>query len=217
MIHWYIKITSKLLKVLNIKLKSYKISFMKIISKILDKSSRPWYSWVVFLMTVCESVFLFIPPEVFMTPAIVADKKRARPIVLAAAIGSIVGGIIAYLIGLWLFDTVGMWLIEHFASVEKFELTKSLFTKYGVLIIIATAITPIPYKLLALCAGFMEYPLLVFIGVSAIFRTGRFAIIGFLLWKFQEKANELVKKYSWQLTIGAIIFALLGLLIITMV
>lgn len=217
MIHWYIKITSKLLKVLNIKFKSYKISFMKIISKILDKSSRPWYSWVVFLMTVCESVFLFIPPEVFMTPAIVADKKRARPIVLAAAIGSIVGGIIAYLIGLWLFDTVGMWLIEHFASVEKFELTKSLFTKYGVLIIIATAITPIPYKLLALCAGFMEYPLLVFIGVSAIFRTGRFAIIGFLLWKFQEKANELVKKYSWQLTIGAIIFALLGLLIITLV
>lgn len=217
MIHWYIKNTSKLLKVLNIKIKSYKISIMKIISKILDKSSKPWYSWVVFLMTVCESVFLFIPPEVFMTPAIVADKKRARPIVLAAAIGSVIGGIIAYLIGLWLFDTVGMWLIEHFASVEKFELTKSLFTKYGVLIIIATAITPIPYKLLALCAGFLEYPLLVFIGVSAIFRTGRFAIIGYLLWRFQEKANQIVKKYSWQLTIGAIIFALLGLLIITLV
>lgn len=217
MIHWYIKITSKLLKVLNIKIKSYKINFMKIISKILDKSSKPWYSWVVFLMTVCESVFLFIPPEVFMTPAIVADKKRARPIVLAAAFGSIIGGIIAYLIGLWLFDTVGMWLIEHFASVEKFELTKSLFTKYGVLIIIATAITPIPYKLLALCAGFMEYPLLVFVGVSAIFRTGRFAIIGFLLWRFQEKANQLVKRYSWQLTIAAIVFALLGLLIITLI
>ena len=190
---------------------------MKIISKILDKSSQPWYTWVVFLMTVCESVFLFVPPEVFMTPAIVADKKRARPIVLAAALGSIVGGIIAYLIGLWLFDTVGMWLIENFASIEKFELTKSLFTKYGVLIIIATAITPIPYKLLALCAGFLEYPLLIFIGVSAIFRTGRFAIIGFLLWRFQEKANQLVKKYSWQLTLCAIIFALLGLLIITLV
>ena len=217
MIHRYIKITSKLLKVLNTKSKSYKICLMKIISKILDKSSKPWYSWIVFLMTVCESVFLFIPPEVFMTPAIVADKKRARPIVLAASLGSIVGGIIAYLIGLWLFDTVGMWLVENFASIEKFELTKSLFTKYGVLIIIATAITPIPYKLLALCAGFLEYPLLIFIGVSAIFRTGRFAIIGFLLWRFQEKANQIVKKYSWQLTIGAIVFALLGLLIITLV
>lgn len=193
------------------------IAPVKIIHKILDKSSQPWYAWIVFLMTICESIFLFVPPEVFMTPAIVADKKRAKPIVLAAALGSIVGGAIAYLIGLWLFDTVGMWLIEHFASVEKFELTKSLFTKYGVLIIIATAITPIPYKLLALCAGFLEYPILIFIGVSAIFRTGRFAIIGFLLWRFQEQANLIVKKYSWQLTVGAVVFALLGLLIITMI
>ncbi len=190
---------------------------MKMINKILDHSSKPWYSWIVFLMTVCESIFLFIPPEVFMTPAIIADKKRARPIIVAAAIGSIIGGAISYMIGLWLFDTLGVWLIEHFASPEKFELTKALFIKYGVLIIIATAITPIPYKLLALCAGFLQYPVLIFLGVSAIFRTGRFAIIGFLLWRFQERANTIFKKYSWQITVAAIIFALLGLLIITMI
>ena len=198
-------------------MKSYNMCFMKLVNKILDHSSKPWYSWIVFLMTACESIFLFIPPEVFMTPAIIADKKRARPIVLAASIGSIIGGLISYIIGLWLFDTVGVWLIEHFASIEKFELTKALFTKYGVLIIIATAITPIPYKLLALCAGFLQYPVILFIGVSAIFRTGRFAIIGYLLWRFQEKANNVFKKYSWQITVGAIIFALLGLLIITLI
>ena len=136
---------------------------------------------------------------------------------LAAALGSIIGGTIAYLIGYWLFDTVGIWLIEHFASLEKFELTKTLFTKYGILIIIATAITPIPYKLLAICAGFLDYNIMLFLGVSAIFRTGRFGLIAFLLWRFQEQANTIVKKYSWQLILGAIIFALLGLLIITLV
>lgn len=190
---------------------------MKLINKILDKSAEPWYSWVVCAMTICESIFLFIPPEVFMTPAIVADKKRAQPVVLAAALGSIIGGAIAYTIGLWLFDSVGIWLIDNFASIEKFEMTKTLFTKYGILIIIATAVTPIPYKLLAICAGFLQYPILVFLGVSAIFRTGRFAIIGYLLWRFQEQANTIVKKYSWQLTIGAIVFAICGLLIITLV
>jgi len=168
-------------------------------------------------MTIFESIFLFIPPEVFMTPAIVANKKRAIPITVAASIGSIVGGAIAYMIGYWLFDTIGIWLIENFASMEKFELTKSLFTQYGILIIIVTAVTPVPYKLLAICAGFLNYNILLFLGVSAIFRTGRFAIIGFLLWRFQERANLIVKKYSWQLIIGAIIFALLGLLIITAV
>lgn len=190
---------------------------MKLINKILDYSARPWYTWVVFLMTICESVFLFVPPEVFMTPAIVADKKRAFPVVFAAAIGSIIGGAIAYMIGLWLFDTVGIWLIQHVANMEKFELTQSLFNQYGIMIIILTAITPIPYKVLAICAGFLQYPVLVFLGVSAIFRTGRFAIIGFLLWKFQGFANTLVKKYSWQLTIAAIIFALCGLIIMTLI
>ncbi len=188
---------------------------MKLIDNILKQSEKTWYSWIVFVMTVFESIFLFIPPEVFMTPAIVANKKRAFPITLAAAIGSIVGGLIAYIIGFWLFDTVGVWLIEHVANMDKFELTKTLFSKYGIMIIVITAITPVPYKLLAICAGFLHYPLAIFLGVSAIFRTGRFALIGFLLWYFQEKANTIVKKYSWQLTSAAIIFALLGLLIIT--
>jgi hypothetical protein len=76
-----------------------------------------------------------------------------------------------------------------------------------------TAVTPIPYKVLAICAGFLQYPVLLFIGVSAIFRTGRFALIGFLLWRFQAAANTLVKKYAWQLTFGAILFALAGLTI----
>ncbi len=152
-----------------------------------------------------------------MTPAIVADKKRAFPITLAAALGSVVGGAIAYMIGYLVFDSVGVWLIENFASIEKFEFTKSMFSEYGIMIIILTAVTPIPYKLLAICAGFMNYPLWLFLGVSAVFRTGRFGIIGFLLWRFQRQANDIVKKYSWQLTIGAIVFALLGLLIITAV
>lgn len=188
---------------------------MKIINKVLDQSAKPWYAWLVFFMTVCESIFLFIPPEVFITPAIVAEKKRAKPMVFAASLGSIIGGAISFLIGLWLFDSVGIWLIENFASTEKFEMTRTLFNKYGILIIIATAVTPIPYKLLALCAGFMNYPILIFLGVSALFRTGRFAIIGYLLWRFQRQANTIVKKYAWQLTVGAIIFALLGLLVIT--
>ena len=129
---------------------------MKLINKILDNSAKPWYAWLVFVMTICESIFLFVPPEVFMTPAIVSDKRRAIPITLAATLGSIVGGAIAYMIGYWLFDTIGIWLIQHFASMEKFELTQSLFNQYGIMIIVITAITPIPYKVLAICAGFLQ-------------------------------------------------------------
>ena len=146
-----------------------------------------------------------------MTPAIIANKKRAVPITLAATLGSIVGGVISYMIGLWLFDSVGLWLIEHFASMDKFYLAQEMFIRHGIFLIILTAFTPIPYKLMCMTAGFIGFPFWVMIGVSAIFRTGRFVIVGYLLWRFQDAANKIIKKYFWHLTIGAVVAAILGI------
>lgn len=163
-----------------------------------------------------------------MTPPIVANKKRAVPVVLAATLGSIFGGIIAFCIGLWLFNSVGTWLVENFASMEKFNMARELFEKHQLLIIFITAVTPVPYKVVTICAGFMaQDPIslqqhmhqdvlsfaISFLGLSAIFRTGRFAIMGYLLWRFQERANTIVKKYFWQLTIAAIIIAGIGIIL----
>ena len=190
---------------------------MKFSEFILNKSESRGYSWIVFLLTVCESIFLFIPPEVFMTPPIIANKKRAFPITVAASLGSIVGGAIAYMIGLWLYDSVGVWLIETFSNPELIETAiKPMFSKYGILIIVLTAVTPIPYKLLAIWLGFIGYPMLIFLAVSAIFRTGRFAILATLLYFFQERANAIVNKYFWPLIIGAIIAAVLGISLISL-
>ena len=190
---------------------------MKFSEYILKKSESRAYSWIVFLLTICESIFLFIPPEIFMTPPIIANKKRALPITVAASLGSIVGGAIAYMIGMWLYDSVGIWLIETFSNPELIETAiKPMFSKYGILIIVLTAVTPIPYKLLAIWLGFIGYPMFLFLAVSAIFRTGRFAILATLLYFFQERANAIVNKYFWPLTIGAIVAALLGITLISL-
>ena len=190
---------------------------MKFAEYILSKSESRAYAWIVFVLTVCESIFLFIPPEVFMTPPIIANKRRALPITIAASLGSIVGGVIAYMIGAWLWDSVGLWIINTFSDYDLIETAiKPMFSKYGILIIVLTAVTPIPYKLLALWLGFIGYPIWIFIGVSAIFRTGRFATIAALLYFFQERANAIVKKYFWPLTIVAIIAAGLGIGLVTL-
>ncbi|MFQ6744793.1 MAG: YqaA family protein, partial [Alphaproteobacteria bacterium] len=128
-----------------------------------------------------------------------------------------VGGAIAYMIGMWLYDSVGIWLIETFSNPDLIETAiKPMFTKYGILIIVLTAVTPIPYKLLAIWLGFIGYPIWLFLLVSAIFRTGRFAIVGLLLYLFQERANQIVKKYFWPLTIFAIVAAVLGIGLISL-
>ena len=64
---------------------------------------------------------------------------------------------------------------------------------------------------MAICAGFMGFPAALFLGVSAIFRTARFAVVAALLWRFQDAANAIVKKYFWPLTVFAIIAAGLGI------
>jgi len=178
---------------------------------LLSKSDSRAMVWLVGILTIFESIFLFVPPEVFMTPPIVANKKRAIPVVTAASIGSIIGGAIAYAIGIWLFDSVGIWIISNVASMAQFEHAQILFNKYGILIIFITAFTPVPYKLMAMCAGFIGYSPFIFLAVSAIFRTGRFAIVGYLLWRFAERANTITQKYFWPLSIGAIIVAGLGI------
>ena len=152
-----------------------------------------------------------------MTPPIIANKRRAVPITIAASLGSLVGGAIAYMIGMWLYDSVGIWLIETFSNPALIDSTiKPMFSKYGIMIIVLTAVTPIPYKLLAIWLGFIGYPLWIFLAVSAVFRTGRFAIVGTLLYLFQERANSIVQKYFWPLTLVAIIAAGLGIFLISL-
>jgi membrane protein YqaA with SNARE-associated domain len=190
---------------------------VKLVDHILKYSAHKFFSWIVFVLTVFESIFLFIPPEVFMTPPIVADKRRALPIIIAASLGSIVGGAIAYMIGLWLFDSVGMWLINHVSSPEQFAHAQALFAKYGTMIIVLAAVTPVPYKVMAICAGFLGFPAWIFIGLSAVFRTARFAIVGYLLYRFQGAANRIVQKYFWPLTIAAIAAAALGIFLLWLI
>ncbi|MDR1361067.1 MAG: hypothetical protein LBJ18_02025, partial [Rickettsiales bacterium] len=72
---------------------------MKLQEYLLKKSDSPAALWLVFFLTLCDSIFLFIPPEVFMTPPIIANKKRVAAVVAIAAIGSLIGAIIAYVIG----------------------------------------------------------------------------------------------------------------------
>ena len=151
-----------------------------------------------------------------MTPPIIANRRRALPITIAAALGSIIGGAIAYAIGMYLFDSVGIWLIENFATMEKFNIAREMFIRHGLFILFITAVTPVPYKLMAICAGFIGFPAALFIGVSALFRTARFACVATLLYFFQERANAIVKKYFWPLTVLAIIAAGFGILLMTM-
>jgi membrane protein YqaA with SNARE-associated domain len=109
---------------------------------------------------------------------------------------------------------VGSWLINTFSSPEQFEMARGMFAKHGILIIFIAAFTPVPYKLLTICAGFLGFSPVLYLALTAVGRLGRFAVAGWLLWRFQEQANKMVKKYFWPLTLGAIGAAVAGLFLL---
>lgn len=190
---------------------------MKLQDYLLKKADSIGALWLVFFGTLCDSVFMFIPPEVYMAPPIVANKKRALPTVVMASVGSLVGTVIAYMIGMWLYDSVGHWIINNFSSPEQFEVARGMFVRHGLLIILIATFTPMPFKILTICAGFIGFSPWIYFGITTITRTLRFIIIGWLLWKFQEKSNNIVKKHFWSLFFGAIVFTSLGLIVMLLI
>ncbi|MDR0448925.1 MAG: VTT domain-containing protein [Rickettsiales bacterium] len=189
---------------------------MKLKTWLMKNSSHPVALAAVFFLTLAESVFLFIPPEVFITPPIVSDRKKAVPVVILASLGSVAGGAISYLIGMFMYNSIGLWIIENFSSPEKFELARQMFITQGFLIIFIAAFTPMPFKLLSMAAGFIGFNPWLFLGVSGIFRAARFAMVAALVHRYQAGFKRILEKYFWWGISAGIIVAILGLAVLSL-
>lgn len=188
---------------------------MKLKTWLIQNSCHPIAIWAVFFLTIAESVFLFIPPEVFLAPPIVSDKKKAPIVIFAASMGSLIGGTISYLIGKFLYNSVGLWIVNNFSSPENFETARAMFHQYGILIIFIAAFTPVPFKLLSMCAGFIGFNPWLFLGVSGIFRAMRFAAVAMIVCRYQRGFKALLEKYFWWAACIGIIVAIAGLFVIS--
>ena len=61
--------------------------------------------WLV-AMSVAESSFFPIPVDVMLAPMVLARLERAWYFAMLATLGSVAGGVIGWVIGLWLIDAV---------------------------------------------------------------------------------------------------------------
>ncbi|MDR2685456.1 MAG: VTT domain-containing protein [Rickettsiales bacterium] len=172
---------------------------------------------VVFFMTMCESIFLFIPPEAFIAPPIVSKKRRVWAVIVLAALGSLVGGAIAYLIGSFLYSSVGVWLVDNFSSPEQFEMAQDMFARHGMFVIFLAAFTPVPYKILTICAGFLGFSPALYLLTTGIFRTGRFAITAFIVYRYNNQFKKVLEKYFWPMVAAGITFAILGIFVLSFI
>ena len=186
----------------------YTFGFLrKMYDWVLSWAHKKHSSFALFILAFSESSFFPVPPDVLQIALSVSKPKKAFFYALIASIGSVLGAVLGYFIGFFLFDTVGSGIINSLGYQAQFQTVGELYKSYAFLAILASAFTPIPFKVFTIAAGFWKVGLGPLILASVIGRSARFFLVGTLLYFFGPKMKEFIDKYFNWLTI--IFFVLL--------
>ena len=181
----------------------------KIYDWMMRQASGPGAPYALGAVSFAESSFFPIPPDVMLIPMVLANRAKAWWFASLATITSVLGGIAGYAIGFYLLDTIGKPVLEFYGLGERLVQFKQLFQDYGVEILLIKGMTPIPYKLLTISAGWAGMNLLAFIGASIAARAVRFFLVAGLLYFFGEPIREFIEKRLTLLT-TLFVIALVG-------
>ena len=174
---------------------------------LLEKSSKFTNSRLaypfIFVLCFLESIIFPFPQEVFMIPMMASDRDRIFKIAWFALLGSLLGAIAAYFIGMYLFESIGMYILNLYDLNETFSNFSDQVSEFGFLYVFIGGFTPVPFKIVTLSSGFIGINFLIFITASIISRSVRFFLIGYIIWKFGE---DIMKSFEKRLNTYLILF-----------
>jgi len=158
-------------------------------------AERPGGAWALFFIAVVESSFFPIPPDVLLLALCVGAPKKSMRFALICSVGSVVGGMLGYWIGMSAWGAVKGLFIPYVFSQEVFDRVKELYQGNAFFAVLAAAFTPIPYKVFTIAAGVFDVNFLTFITASLFGRSARFFLVGGVIYIFGAKVKALVEKY----------------------
>ena len=191
---------------------------------------RRLYDWVIhfadtkhgstalFCLSFAESSFFPVPPDVLLAPLALGAPKKWLRFALACSIASVLGGILGYCIGMFLWSMIGQWIYAHLGSIGLTEANfikfKEGYEQYDFWIVFTCGFTPLPYKVCTISAGVARISFPGFLIASTVSRSARFFIVaGLMRWK-GENIRPFVEKYFNLLSLAFAILLIGGFLVI---
>ena len=157
-------------------------------------AGKPYATWVMGAVSFVESSFFPIPPDAMLIPMCLARPDKAYHFATVCTLTSVAGGILGYAIGYYLYESLGLWLMQLYGYGDKIEAFQQQYQEWGAWIIVLKGLTPIPYKIVTIASGFAHYPIVPFILLSFIARGMRFYLVAFLINRYGERAREITEK-----------------------
>ena len=161
----------------------------------LKKAEHKYSSWVLSIVSFAESSFFPIPPDVLLIPMIIAKRTKAWTYAFICTLSSVFGGVVGYAIGFFLFNSIGILIVEFYNLTNSFDTFENYYKEYGMLIVLGAGFTPFPFKFITIASGVFSLNIFLFIFTAFIARGFRFYLLAILLFIFGEKIKFLIDKY----------------------
>ncbi len=172
----------------------FKELYLKSIKLAGHKNSKSFLGFFSFI----ESFVFPIPPDVLIIPMTIAKKQEWLKIALIATIGSVLGACLGYFIGYVFFNEIGIKIFELYGVDNTSFLKDKVSSEGGVIawitLLAIAGFTPVPFKLLTITSGFVNFNIIYFILISIITRGSRFFIIAFLIGNFGPTMKKIIEK-----------------------
>ena len=177
---------------------------------------RNIYNWVLSLankpnsvkalggIAFAEASFFPIPPDLLLIPLALGDRTKSIYFGLTCTLFSVLGGVVGYFIGSWLwwgldgeFSIFANFFFKNIPglNIETFYNVKELYDQYNFLIIFTAGFTPIPFKLFTISAGAFNINFALFLLASLISRGGRFMLLSILIKIYGHPIRDFIDKY----------------------
>ncbi len=142
-----------------------------------------------------ESSFFPIPPDVLLIPMVLSERGKWIRYALICTVASVLGALLGYAIGAFLFDLIGQPILKLYNAEQSFDKVQDWYETWGGWGVLFAAITPFPYKVLTIFSGFSGLDLVTFIAVSIIGRGFRFFLVAWLLNRFGAPIRIFIERH----------------------
>jgi membrane protein YqaA with SNARE-associated domain len=191
---------------------------MKFIKKLYDWvlhwAETPYGVPALFLLAFAESSFFPVPPDVLLIALAISIPKKSFKYAMICTVGSILGGMVGYIIGLELIDTVGIPILNFYGAMDKYQYIQDLYMKYDAWAVGIAGFTPIPYKVFTIAAGAFKIDFLVFVLASIAGRAGRFFLVSGIIYFFGPTIKSFIDRYFNLLCFAFMILLIGGFILV---
>lgn len=161
--------------------------YKNIYAKTMLWSQHPHAGRYLALVSFIEASVFPIPPYFMLAPMALARPERAIFYASLATVCSVLGGVLGYWLGYFVFNPVVLPIIDFFGYTQNFgALTASLQSK-GFFAVLIAGFTPVPFKLVAIGSGLMHINLGAFLSASILGRGVKFFAVALLVKIFGTK------------------------------